>query len=641
VGAAQTVQIGARADLVLLDQPVARALVDPGAGHVRLTMIGGTVVFEAGGGRCRMNRAGRPPAGRTRYRWPSSQGIWGVRDWRWAAGTGARARRAVLVDLDEPITGSRAAGPASCRSAATRAGGGSAAAAVCRRPAGGPASSPARSPPIPEMISTWCRPPNPVRRLPRTLREGGLSIPPRGSDVTGLAALRQTAVLPVPAGAGGPNLPCNSMLMARQRVSPRWARDEAGPRRPGAEAGALPVRVTRDGDTLHHPSSTGLAGTNAFDRWVAGRARGGISNLVIADSSISACACGVGEGPSFCSGGDLAEFGGSGGCEHRPSDPGWSAGVARPRRPAAATGVSVHSARGMHRGGPSRYRPFAAWITGAGRRPGFRLPRAVDGPGPRRWPETVGINAPASAGGARPTWRSAASNWDVPTALRWGLGRCPLTAPDAAAEAAAPAGARGWRSSLGRGPITLSGCGPSTAARDWSLSGAMALTGQPDGPVPLAPGGPAKAGMRAAGSARGPPARPLPDPAALLGGAGGLRRARGATARVQSVAAFPAASPRRPTAGLGHGRWPGRTTSIGCPALHPGRHRRGIRGRAVQQVARRRAPAAGRGPHGHNYLACRRRKFATAPASATRPAVKVQLGRPGPGPPSPGRWWST
>jgi predicted amidohydrolase YtcJ len=46
-GAAQTVQIGARADLVLLDQPVARALGDPAAGHVRLTMIGGTVVFEA------------------------------------------------------------------------------------------------------------------------------------------------------------------------------------------------------------------------------------------------------------------------------------------------------------------------------------------------------------------------------------------------------------------------------------------------------------------------------------------------------------------------------------------------------------------------------------------------------------------
>jgi predicted amidohydrolase YtcJ len=46
-GAARTVQIGARADLVLLSRPLAGALRDPVAGHVRLTMIGGTVVFGA------------------------------------------------------------------------------------------------------------------------------------------------------------------------------------------------------------------------------------------------------------------------------------------------------------------------------------------------------------------------------------------------------------------------------------------------------------------------------------------------------------------------------------------------------------------------------------------------------------------
>src|SRR6266545_4348154 len=56
---------------------------------------------------------------------------------------------------------------------------------------------------------------------------------------------------------------------------------------------------------------------------------------------------------------------------------------------------------------------------------------------------------------------------------------------------------------------------PSTAARDWALSGAMALTGRAGGPVRLAPGGPAS-WVRAAAGVIGVD-QALPDPAALLG----------------------------------------------------------------------------------------------------------------------------
>lgn len=56
---------------------------------------------------------------------------------------------------------------------------------------------------------------------------------------------------------------------------------------------------------------------------------------------------------------------------------------------------------------------------------------------------------------------------------------------------------------------------PSTAARDWALSGAMALTGRPDGPVRVAPGGPAS-WVRAAAEVIGA-GRALSDWGALLG----------------------------------------------------------------------------------------------------------------------------
>lgn len=46
-GVARTIQVGAAADLVMLDRPLADALRDPAARDVRLTMIDGRVMYEA------------------------------------------------------------------------------------------------------------------------------------------------------------------------------------------------------------------------------------------------------------------------------------------------------------------------------------------------------------------------------------------------------------------------------------------------------------------------------------------------------------------------------------------------------------------------------------------------------------------
>jgi predicted amidohydrolase YtcJ len=47
-GVPRRIQVGAAADLVMLDRPLADTLRDPAADHVRLTMIGGRVVYVAG-----------------------------------------------------------------------------------------------------------------------------------------------------------------------------------------------------------------------------------------------------------------------------------------------------------------------------------------------------------------------------------------------------------------------------------------------------------------------------------------------------------------------------------------------------------------------------------------------------------------
>ncbi len=47
-GPARTVRVGASADLVLLDRPLAAALAEPSSSHVRTTWIGGMVVHDCG-----------------------------------------------------------------------------------------------------------------------------------------------------------------------------------------------------------------------------------------------------------------------------------------------------------------------------------------------------------------------------------------------------------------------------------------------------------------------------------------------------------------------------------------------------------------------------------------------------------------
>jgi predicted amidohydrolase YtcJ len=48
-GPAREVAVGAPADLVLMDRPLAPVLADPSSGHVRCTMIEGTIVFDSAG----------------------------------------------------------------------------------------------------------------------------------------------------------------------------------------------------------------------------------------------------------------------------------------------------------------------------------------------------------------------------------------------------------------------------------------------------------------------------------------------------------------------------------------------------------------------------------------------------------------
>jgi hypothetical protein len=196
----------------------------------------------------------------------------------------------------------------------------------------------------------------------------------------------------------------------------------------------------------------------------------------------------------------------------------------------------------------------------------------------------------------------------------------PSTAPDAAAEAAALL-KRELAELIGTGqsPVRLR---RSTAARDWSLSGAMALTGQPDGPVRLAPGGPAS-WMRAAAALAGTSAA-LPDPAALLGeraacsglGRRGPRSVGGAFRSFRTADGWLGMSLARPD------------DFDRLPALIEA-DIEGDPWRAVQQwlTGRPAAAAAARA----QLLGLPAAKVATAPAPATRPAVKVQLGGPAPG----------
>jgi hypothetical protein len=116
--------------------------------------------------------------------------------------------------------------------------------------------------------------------------------------------LRVTCVVPVPDALAAESA-VYSMLLASGEFA-RWLAGRR-PCRPGREAGPA-VRVTRRGDTLevvlNRPGRH-----NAFDRFVRDGLAGALE-VAIADPSIQRVDL-RGDGPSFCSGGDLAEFGSS------------------------------------------------------------------------------------------------------------------------------------------------------------------------------------------------------------------------------------------------------------------------------------------------------------------------------------------
>src|SRR5271163_4071982 len=193
----------------------------------------------------------------------------------------------------------------------------------------------------------------------------------------------------------------------------------------------------------------------------------------------------------------------------------------------------------------------------------------------------------------------------------------PLTAPDAAAEAAATLSLElAELTGTDRSSVQLK---RSTAARDWGLSGAMDLTGRPGGPVRLAPGAPAS-WMRAAAALVGVNAA-LPDPAALLGeraacagrGRNGPRSVGGAFRSLRAADGWLGMSLSRPD------------DVDRLPALIEAEVD-GDPWSAVQSwlTSRHVADADARA----QLLGLPTAAVATSPAPFGRPAVKVQLGSP-------------
>ena len=319
------------------------------------------------------------------------------------AADGSPGPACVLVDLDEPVTGAAPLVGQLPVAAPVLVG-------VARRPLSAAARLVAR-----ELTCTLAADTGDDQYLvsaadpvsaAHSLREAAEYSPRAAMSLAWL--LRQTAVLPVPQALAAESA-LYSMLMAGSEFA-RWLATRR-PRRPGAEAGPA-VRVTRDGDTLtiviNRPGRH-----NAFDRWV----RDGLVeafDLVIADSSILHVHV-RGEGPSFCSGGDLAEFGGSADVS--------TAHLIRLERSVAARvdrcrdRVSVHL-HGACIGAGVEIPSFAAWIT-AREDARFRLPELSMGLVPGAG-GTVGITRRIGR------WRTAylalsGVELDVPTALRWGL----------------------------------------------------------------------------------------------------------------------------------------------------------------------------------------------------------------------------
>ena len=137
-------------------------------------------------------------------------------------------------------------------------------------------------------------------RASRAIAATVAAAPKAAATLTGL--LRLTSDVPVEHGLVAESL-AYSMLLA----GPEFARWRAGrPARPPAPVPAEPVLLDRAGDelrvTLNDP-----ARHNAFSRHV----RDGLAealDVALADPSITAVRL-AGRGPSFCSGGDLDEFG--------------------------------------------------------------------------------------------------------------------------------------------------------------------------------------------------------------------------------------------------------------------------------------------------------------------------------------------